>query len=241
MWQSVYGMTEYADEKDQKWKDLKLKWSAPAPLKPKIQEKSKLSINEKQTESESLFDIVTSMQKQLEQKKGTLKKIQSNDLLVDLKEKEQQLTDTVTSKKQHIAELRSKQQLLQKEIIHAVKEIKDETDLKINELVSVNEHLSKLTYEENELVEKIHHEQKLRVTQEKELEELRLERLNIVNKNKDTQKIHEQILQHRNRLDQITSDRSMLELEIKSQMNLLEEEHQKERDIISKMIRQHKN
>ena len=108
-------------------------------------------------------------------------------------------------------------------------------------MVSVNEHLSKLTYEENELVEKIHHEQKLRVTQEKELEELRLERLNIVNKNKDTQKIHEQILQHRNRLDQITSDRSMLELEIKSQMNLLEEEHQKERDIISKMIRQHKN
>ena len=130
---------------------------------------------------------------------------------------------------------------MQKEIIHAVKEIKDETDLKINELVSVNEHLSKLTYEENELVEKIHHEQKLRVTQEKELEELRLERLNIVNKNKDTQKIHEQILQHRNRLDQITSDHSMLELEIKSQMNLLEEEHQKERDIISKMIKQHKN
>ena len=34
-----------------------------------------------------------------------------------LKEKEQQLTDTVTSKKQHIAELRSKQQLLQKEIM----------------------------------------------------------------------------------------------------------------------------
>ena len=50
---------------------------------------------------------------------------------------------------------------------------------------------------------------------------MRLERLNIVNKNKDTQKIQEQILQYRNRLDQITSDRSMLELEIKSQMNLI--------------------
>ena len=73
------------------------------------------------------------------------------------------------------------------------------------------------------------------------MEELRLERLNIINKNKDTQKIHEHILQYRSRLDQITSDRSILELEIKSQMNLLDEERQKERDIISKMIKQHKN
>ena len=62
-----------------------------------------------------------------------------------------------------------------------------------------------------------------------------------MNKNKDTQKIQEQILEYRNRLDQITSDRSMLELEIKSQMNLLEEEHQREREIISRIIKQNKN
>ena len=116
-----------------------------------------------------------------------------------------------------------------------------ETDLQENEMLSINEQLSQLTTEENELVEKIDHEQKLRVSQEKELEELRLERLNIVNKNKDTQKIEEQVRQHRNRLDQITYDRSMLELEIKSQMNLLEEERQKERDIVSKIIRQYQN
>ena len=108
-------------------------------------------------------------------------------------------------------------------------------------MLSINEQLSQLTTEENELVEKIDHEQKLRVSQERELEELRLERLNIVNKNKDTRKIEEQVRQHRNRLDQITYDRSMLELEIKSQMNLLEEEHQKERDIVSKIIRQYQN
>ena len=94
---------------------------------------------------------------------------------------------------------------------------------------------------ENILLEKIQHEQKLRTSQEKELEELRLERLDIVNKNKDTQKIQEEILQYRNRLDQIASDRSMLELEIKSQMNLLEDERQKERDIISKIVKQNKN
>ena len=90
-------------------------------------------------------------------------------------------------------------------------------------------------------MEKIQEAQKLRASQEKELEGLRLERLNIVNKNKDTQKIQEEILQHRTRLEQITSDRSMLELEIKSQMNLLEEERQKEIDIISEIIKRHKN
>jgi len=234
-------MDEYVDEKAQKWKDLKLKWSTPSPIKSTLQEKPQSSLNEKQIESESLSDIVNSLQKQLEQKQVTLKEIQSKNLLADLNEKKQHLDDTITSKKQHIKELKLKQQILQKEIIHVVKEIKDETDLKTNEMLSSNEQLSDLTTEENELVEKIYHEQKLRASQEKELEELRLERLNIVNKNKDTQKIQEQILQYRNRLDQITSDRSMLELEIKSQMNLLEDEHQKEREIISKMIKQHRN
>jgi chromosome segregation ATPase len=234
-------MDEYVDEKAQKWKDLKLKWSTPSPIKSTLQEKPQSSLNEKQIESESLSDIVNSLQKQLEQKQVTLKEIQSKNLLADLNEKKQHLDDTITSKKQHIKELKLKQQILQKEIIHVVKEIKDETDLKTNEMLNVNEQLSHLTTEENELVEKIYREQKLRASQEKELEELRLERLNIVNKNKDTQKIQEQILQYRNRLGQITSDRSMLELEIKSQMNLLEEEHQKEREIISKMIKQHRN
>ena len=234
-------MDEYVDEKAQKWKDLKLKWSTPPPTKSTLQEKPKSPLNEKQIESESLSDIVNSLQKQLEQKQVTLKEIQSKNLLADLNEKKQNLDNTITSKKHHIKELKLKQQILQKEIIHVVKEIKDETDLKTNEMLYANEQLSHLTTEENELVEKIYHEQKLRASQEKELEELRLERLNIVNKNKDTQKIQEQILQYRNRLDQITSDRSMLELEIKSQMNLLEEEHQKEREIISKMIKQHRN
>jgi len=234
-------MDEYVDEKAQKWKDLKLKWSTPSPIKSTLKEKPQSSLNEKQIESESLSDIVDSLQKQLEQKQDTLKEIQSKNLLADLNEKKQHLDDTITSKKQHIKELKLKQQLLQKEIIHVVKEIKAETDLKTNEMLYANEQLSHLTAEENELVEKIYREQKLRASQEKELEELRLERLNIINKNKDTQKIQEQILQYRNRLDQITSDRSMLELEIKSQMNLLEDEHQKEREIISKMIKQHRN
>ena len=210
-------------------------------LKKKYSEKSRSEIPEKQTDVKSFSDIINSLQNQIVQKQSTLEGVKSQDILADLSQKKVRLENNVISKKQHIQELKSNLQTLQKEIIHTIKEIRDETDIKINELSTTNNQLSQLTTEENELVEKIHHNQKLRVSQEKELEELRLERLNIVNKNKDTQKIQVQILQYRSRLDQITSDRAMLELEIKSQMNLLEEERQKERDIITKIIKQNKS
>ena len=43
-------MTEYVDEKDQKWNELKLKWSTRSQMKTQIHEKSKPPVNEKQTE-----------------------------------------------------------------------------------------------------------------------------------------------------------------------------------------------
>ena len=223
------GVSDLDPEKQKKYDELKKLY----------QKKPKIEIPEKQLQSEPHDDIINSLQKQLEGKQVKLNNIHSKELFTDLREKKQQLDDSIISKKQQIQELRSNLQILQKEIIRTVKEIRNETNLKTNELLSTNKELSQLTIEENHLQEKIQHEQKLRVSQEKELEELRLERLNIVSKNKDTQKIQEQILQSRNRLDQIISDRSILELEIKSQMNLLEEEHQKERDIISKITKEY--
>ena len=223
------GVSDLDPEKQKKYDELKKLY----------QKKPKIVIPEKQLQSEPHNDIINSLQKQLEEKQVKLNDIHSKELFTDLKEKKQQLDDSILSKKQQIQELRSNLQILQKETIRAVKEIRNETDTKTNELLSTNNELSQLTIETNQLQEKIQYEQKLRVSQEKELEELRLERLNIVSKNKDTQKIQEQILQSRNRLDQIVSDRSMLELEIKSQMNLLEEEHQKERDIISKITKEY--
>ena len=186
-------------------------------------------------------EIIDSLENNLKQKRDTLQQLNSKDVLSELNDKKKQLDDTLISKTQHIQELRSDLQKLQKEIINSIKEIKNETTEKMTELYSTNENISQLTTEENALVEKIQEAQKLRISQEKELEGLRLERLNIVNKNKDTQKIQEQILEYRNRLDQITSDRSMLELEIKSQMNLLDDERQREREIISRIIKQNKN
>ena len=210
-------------------------------MKKRYQKKSTIKVPEKQIQPEAYNDVISSLHKQLDKKQETLNDIHSKDMFNDLKEKRQQLDASIISKKQNIQELKANLQILQKETIHAMQEIRNETDLKTNELLSANKELSQLSIDKNGLLEKIQHEQKLRASQEKELEDLRIERLNIVNKNKDTQKIQEQILQCRSRLDQIVSDRSMLELEIKSQMNLLEEEQQKERDIISKIIKVHKN
>ena len=233
MWPLSYGMgISSLDEDQQKKYD---------EMKKKYLTKSKPIITEKQILPESHSEIINSLENQLKQKHSTLKEIKSPNILNDLKDKKQQLDENITSKKQHIQELKSNLQILQKEINQSINEIKDTTNEKINELSITNSQLSQLNTEENTLVEKIQEAQKLRASQEKELEGIRLERLNIVNKNKDTQKIRGHILQYRNRLEQINSDRSMLELEIKSQMNLLEEERQKERDIISRIIKQYKD
>ena len=210
-------------------------------MKNKYLEKPQSKPIEEKILPQNHSEIIDSLENNLKQKRDTLQQLNSKDVLSELNDKKKQLDDTLISKTQHIQELRSDLQKLQKEIINSIKEIKNETTEKMTELYSTNENISQLTTEENALVEKIQEAQKLRISQEKELEGLRLERLNIVNKNKDTQKIQEQILEYRNRLDQITSDRSMLELEIKSQMNLLDDERQREREIISRIIKQDKN
>ena len=210
-------------------------------MKNKYLEKPKSKPIEEKILPQNHSEIINSLENKLKQKRATLQQLNSKDVLSELNDKKKQLDDNLISKTQHIQELRSDLQKLQKEIINSIKEIKNETTEKMTELYSTNEHISQLNAEENELVEHIQEAQKLRISQEKELEGLRLERLNIVNKNKDTQNIEEQILEYRNRLDQITSDRSMLELEIKSQMNLLDEERQREREIISRIITQNKN
>jgi len=218
-------------EKQKKYDDMKKKYLNKSPSMS----------SEEQTIPNSHSEIINILENQLKQKRVTLNALDSNDLLHELEDKKKDLNDNIISKKQHIQDLRGNLQAIQKEIMNTIQEIKTRTEQKTNELHTTNNELSELSAEENELIEKIQDAQKLRVSQEKELESIRLERLNIVNKNKDTQKIQEQILQYRNRLEQIISDRSMLDLEIKSQMNLLEEEREKEREIISRIIKQNKN
>ena len=49
----------------------------------------------------------------------------------------------------------------------------------------------------------------------------------------------EQIQKYRTRLHAIQNERSMLELEIKSQMNLLNQERQKEKEIMASILQKY--
>ena len=138
------GVSDLDPEKQKKYDELKKLY----------QKKPQIQIPEKQLQSEPHNDIINSLQKQLEEKQLKLNDIHSKELFTDLKEKKQQLDDSIISKKQQIQELRSNLQILQKEIIRTVKEIRNETNLKTNELLSTNKELSQLTNEENHLQEK---------------------------------------------------------------------------------------
>ena len=147
-------------DKQKKYDEMKNKYLEKTISKP-IEEK-KLSQNHSK--------IIDSLENKLKQKRDTLQQLNSKNVLSELNDKKKQLDDNLMSKTQHIQELRSDLQKLQKEIINSIKEIKNETTEKMTELYSTNENISQLTTEENELIEKIQEAQKLRISQEKELE-----------------------------------------------------------------------
>ena len=89
------------------------------------------------------------------------------------------------------------------------------------------------------ILEEIAQAQTKKQAQEDELQALTKERLNLVSKNKDKQGMDEQIQKHRNRLHSIQNERSMLELEIKSQMILLNQERKKEKEIMANILQKH--
>ena len=89
------------------------------------------------------------------------------------------------------------------------------------------------------ILEEIAQAQAKKQAQEDELQALTKERLGLVSKNKDKQGMDEQIQKHRDRLHDIQNERSMLELEIKSQMILLNQERQKEKEIMSSILQKY--
>ena len=89
------------------------------------------------------------------------------------------------------------------------------------------------------ILEEIAQAQTKKQAQEDELQALTKERLGLVSKNKDKQGMDEQIHKHRDRLHAIQNERSMLELEIKSQMILLNQERKKEKEIMASILQKY--
>ena len=157
----------------------------------------------------------------------------------DLEVEHDKLESEIESKRDEIADLKKQKQLamqqteqITQKISEQQKQLADHTDI-------LSSHLEMLEKQKTVILEEIAQAQTKKQAQEDELQALTKERLGLVSKNKDKQGMDEQIQKYRVRLHSIQNERSMLELEIKSQMNLLNQERQKEKEIMASILQKY--
>ena len=157
----------------------------------------------------------------------------------DLEVEHHELESEIESKRDEIADLKKqKQSVLQQteqitqKISEQQKQLADHTDV-------LSSHLEMLEKQKIVILEEIAQAQTKKQAQEDELQALTKERLSLVSKNKGKQEMDEQIQKYRNHLHAIQNERSMLELEIKSQMILLNQERQKEKEIMASIMQKY--
>ena len=168
-----------------------------------------------------------------------LDEIRQHNSMDDLEGEHRELESEIESKQGEIVDLKKqKQSVIQQteqiteKISEQKKQLADHTDL-------LSSHLDMLEKRKTTILEEIAQVQSKKQSQEDELQALTKERLSIVSKNKGKQEMDEQIQKYRNHLHAIQNERSMLELEIKSQMPLLDEERQKEKKIMANILQKY--
>ena len=173
------------------------------------------------------------------QRKLLLDEIKQYNSTHKLEEEYHELESELESKREEIVELKKqKQSVVQQteqitqKVAEQEKQITEHTNLLLRSLEMLEE-------QKAGILEEITQEQAKKQSQEDELLALTKERLDFVSKNKDRQGIDEQIKKHRDNLHTIQNKCSVLELEIKSQMNVLDEERQKEKEIIMRITQKY--
>ena len=166
------------------------------------------------------------------QRKLLLDEIKQNHSTHKLEEEHHELESELQSKREEIVELKKQKQQITQRVAEQEKQITGYTNLLFSSLEMLEE-------QKAGILEEITQEQAKKHSQEDELQTLTKERLDLVSKNKNRQGIDEQIKKHRDNLHTVQNECSMLELDIKSQMNLLDEERQKEKEIIMRITQKY--
>ena len=166
------------------------------------------------------------------QRKLLLNEIKQYTSTHKLEEEYHELESELESKREEIVELKKQKQQITQKVAEQEKQITGYTNLLFSSLDVLEE-------QKAGILEEITQEQAKRQSQEDELQTLTKERLDLVSKNKNRQGIDEQIKKHRDNLHTVQNECSMLELEIKSQMNWLDEERQKEKEIIMRITQKY--
>ena len=166
------------------------------------------------------------------QRKLLLDEIKQSNSTHKLEEEYHELESELESKREEIVELKKQKQQITQRVAEQEKQITGYTNLLFSSLEMLEE-------QKAGILEEITQEQAKKQSQEDELQALTKEWLHQKSSNKNRQGIDEQIKKHRDNLHTIQNKCSMLELEIKSQMNLLDEERQKEKEIIMRITQKY--
>ncbi|MEK9770481.1 MAG: hypothetical protein VW683_16330 [Betaproteobacteria bacterium] len=94
---------------------------------------------------------------------------------------------------------------------------------------------------ENQLSSEITEQQSLKEIQKSELEKIRKETKTAEIETADLEKMSGRILSLQNRLEKITNERSIIEIEIKNQISQLSEQREKQREIIKQLLSYYQN
>ena len=157
----------------------------------------------------------------------------------DLEGEHRELESEIESKRDEIADLKKQKQSVLQQTEQITQKISEQQKQLADHTDTLSSHLEMVEKQKTVILEEIAQVQAKKQAQEDELQSLTKERLGLVSKNKDKQGMDEQIQKHRNHLHAIQNERSMLELEIKSQMTLLDEERQKEKKIMANILQKY--
>ena len=206
-----------------------------------------------QTQIPSQQDLYQSMQKELVKmrtklvtlhvqtdfQRKLLDEIKQSHSTHKLEEEYHELESELESKREEVIELKKQKQSVVQQTEQITQKIAEQEKQMTGNTNLLLSGLGMLEEQKAGILEEITQEQAKKQSQKDELQALIKERLDLVSKNKGSQGIYERIKKHRDNLHTVQNECSMLELEIKSQMNLLDEERQKEKEIIMRITQKY--
>ncbi len=176
---------------------------------------------------------------QTDSQRKLLDEIKQSHSTHKLEEEYHELESELESKREEVIELKKQKQSVVQQTEQMTQKIAEQEKQMTGNTNLLLSSLGMLEEQKAGILEEITQEQAKKQSQKDELQALVKERLDLEYKIHDRQGIYERIKKHRDNLHTVQNECSMLELEIKSQMNLLDEERQKEKEIIMRIMQKY--
>ena len=176
---------------------------------------------------------------QTDSQRKLLDEIKQSHSTHKLEEEYHELESELESKREEIVELKKQKQSVVQQTEQFTQKVAEQEKQMTGNTNLLLSSLEMLEEQKAGILEEITQEQAKKQSQKDELQALVKERLDLEYKIHDRQGIYERIKKHRDNLHTVQNECSMLELEIKSQMNLLDEERQKEKEIVMRITQKY--